>query len=77
MRYVVNYKDKNASNTVAEFDTLDEAKAYIEEETRCSERSGLSFDTDDRADQFQYEVFDTFGNVEDGPVHKSDVYYAD
>lgn len=77
MRFAVNYKDKNASNTVAEFDTLDKAKAYIGEETRCHQRSGLSFDHDDRADQFQYEVFDTCGNIEDGPVYTSDVYYAD
>lgn len=87
MKYSVYYNMNVECNKVAEFDTLDEAKAYCVENTKDYDAIGDGDNCyEGRSNNFHYEVYEGDSYVildEDGdvadlktPVYQTEQYYC-
>lgn len=68
-KFVVFYSNDVESSKVKEFDTLNEAVAYCEEQTKGEELANGDFK------MFKYEVYDTEAQTEDGNIFELDPVY--
>lgn len=87
MKYSVYYNNNVECNKVAEFDTLDEAKAYCVENTKGHDEIGDGDNCyEGRSNNFHYEVYEGDSYVildEDSdvadlktPVYQTEQYYC-
>lgn len=87
MKYSVYYNNNVECNKVAEFDTLDEAKAYCVENTKGHDEIGDGDNCyEGRSNNFYYEVYegdscvilDEDGDVADlkTPEYQTEQYYC-
>nr|DAH36510.1 MAG TPA: ETC complex I subunit conserved region [Caudoviricetes sp.] len=87
MKYSVYYNNNVECNHVAEFDTLDEAKAYCVANTKDYDEIGEGDNCyEGRSNNFHYEVYEGDSDVfldEDGdvadlktPVYQTEQYYC-
>lgn len=84
MKYSVYYNNNVECNKVAEFDTLDEAKAYCVENTKGHDEIGDGDNCyEGRSNNFHYEVYEGDSDVildEDGDVadfeYQTEQYYC-
>ena len=74
-RFIVFYSNNVESSEMGSFDTLDEARAYCDEQVRGEEES--NGDYNDKCLQYCYEVYDS--TIEDffssDPVYATKLYW--
>ena len=77
--YAVNYANRVESNTIKEFNTLDEAKAYANDFFKGYET--FDGDDNDRISWCKCEVYDLSAQIEEGnffelaPVYETELYW--